>query len=201
MMTGGLVTSVLFWAILAGTSGPAGADTPLGRLFEETFSTVQGDRFRFPGPDQCKAVVIIFIGHDCPISNAYAPEIIRLCKEYLPKKVVFCLVYADPDLPLDEARKHAREYGFICPVIYDPQLRLARGLGAKVQPEAAVVSPAGELLYLGRIDDLYFDFSRKRPEATRHDLRNALEAVLAGKPVPVARTRAIGCYIPYPDKR
>jgi hypothetical protein len=125
---------------------------------------------------------------------------LRLCKEYTPKKVAFCVVYADADITKDDARKHAKEYGSTCPAILDPEMKLARKVGATVKPEAAVLSPKGELLYLGRINDLHSDFGKKRPQPSQHDLKDALNAVLAGKPVPVPRTRAVGCYIDFPDK-
>jgi hypothetical protein len=52
------------------------------------------------------------------------------------------------------------------------------------------------VLYRGRIDDRVADFGKRRVEPTRRDLRLALDAILAGKPVPARRTKAVGCYIP-----
>ena len=72
---------------------------------------------------------------------------------------------------------------------------LVRRAGATITPEAAVFGAAPEPLYLGRIDDRYVDFGKARPEATRHDLEQALDAVLDGRPVPEPRTEAIGCFI------
>jgi len=142
-----------------------------------------------------KAVVLLFIARDCPISNAYAPEIKRIIARYTPEKVAFSLVYPDPDTSLASARQHAREYGYTCPLLLDPAHRLVRRAGATITPEAAVFAPNGRLLYRGRIDDLYLGFGQRRYAATRHDLRDALDAVLAGRPVPTARTQAIGCFI------
>ena len=142
-----------------------------------------------------KAVVLLFIARDCPISNAYAPEIKRLIARYTPQKVAFYLVYPDPDTSLAAAKQHAKEYGYTCPLVLDPAHRLARKAGATVTPEAAVFAPGGRLLYRGRIDDLYFGFSKRRDHATRHDLRDALDAVLAGRVIAAPRTQAIGCFI------
>jgi hypothetical protein len=69
----------------------------------------------------------------------------------------------------------------------------------KVTPEVAVLSPTGELLYLGRIDDRYNPQGKRRPEPTVRDLQLALDAVLAGKPVPTPRTKAFGCPLLRPD--
>lgn len=159
-----------------------------------------GDNFTMPGPDEGPATVLIFFGHECPISNSYAPEIGRLAKEFAPKKVTFCVVYAESDLNEDDARRHAREYGFPCAAILDPKLTLAKRCGAKFKPEAAVISSKGEVLYLGRIDDRYTGLGKRREQPTHRDLRDALLAVLDGKPVANSRTKAIGCDIDFPKE-
>ena len=193
---------LLVAVLLAVGVRPTQADPPpADKQVKEEFVDVLGDKYRLPGPDDCKAVVLLFIGNDCPISNGYSKEIVRLCKEYLPKKVAFCVVYAEADISQDDARKHAQDYGYCCPAILDPKMTLALKVGATIKPETAVLSPKGELLYLGRIDDIYADFGKKRAEPTCRDLKNALDAFLAENPVGVARTKAIGCYINLPEKK
>ena len=66
-------------------------------------------------------------------------------------------------------------------------------------PEAAVLSPGGELLYLGRIDNRLEDFGKQRVRVSAFDLRDTLEAILNGRAVPHARTRALGCAITRKD--
>jgi hypothetical protein len=73
---------------------------------------------------------------------------------------------------------------------------LVKAAGATMTPEAALFSPDGTLQYLGRIDDLYADYMKKRPAPTRRDLREALDELLAGKSVSIKRAEPIGCYIP-----
>ena len=137
--------------------------------------------------------MIIFISVDCPISNAYAPEINRICKDYEPRGLKVYLVHADRTLSLDDARKHAADFGYTCPILIDRGHDLVSRLGARVSSEAAVVLSDGTLAYQGRIDNLYAAVGKKRFEATTHDLRDALDAVLAGRPAPTPRTRAVGC--------
>lgn len=179
----------------------APAEPPTDGPVKGQFADVRGGQYRLPGPDDCNAVVLLFLGHDCPVSNGYAPEVGRLCQEYTPKGVAFCVVYADADLGAGDARKHAKEYGYPCPAILDPKLTLASKVGATVKPEAAVLSPAGELLYRGRIDDTYADLGKRRPRPTRRELKDALDAALAGKPVAVARAKAVGCPIDFPEAK
>ncbi len=142
------------------------------------------------------ATVLIFITTDCPVANKFAPEIKRIYEAYRERRVAFFLVQVDPDLSVAAARKHAQEYGYQCPVLLDRKHELVRQMHARVTPEAMVVSPAGEVLYRGRINDLQTDYGRKRGQPSVNDLRDALEAVLAGKPVPHPVTEAVGCIIP-----
>src|SRR5262245_53328334 len=92
----------------------------------EPFVNVQGGKFTLPAPEDGPATVLIFLGHECPISNSYSPEIARLAKEFAPKKVTFCVVYADRELSEEDAAKHAKDYKFPCAAILDPNLTLAK---------------------------------------------------------------------------
>jgi AhpC/TSA family len=148
----------------------------------------------FASPD-VRAVALLFVLQDCPIANGYAPEIIRLCREYHGRGARFYLVQVDPDLSDDEARKHAREHGYTCPVVVDRQHVLVRHAGATMVPEAAVFAPSGERQYRGRIDDRHAALGKRRPQPTSHDLRQALDAVLAQRPVAQPETQPVGCFI------
>lgn len=141
------------------------------------------------------ATVLLFTAVDCPISNRYAPEVRRLTARYAASGVRIWLVYANRDESPAAARAHATAFDYGLPVALDPGGVLADRAGATVTPEVAVFDRAGGLAYLGRIDDRYVDFGVDRPVPTTHDLADALEAVTAGRPVPVARTRAVGCAI------
>jgi mono/diheme cytochrome c family protein len=150
-------------------------------------------------PSGKKAAVLLFITGDCPICNAYAPEVKRLCADYTAKGIAFFIVHVDPKTTAEQARKHATEYGFDCPIVLDTAGTLVKAVGAHTTPEAFLVSPESTLLYHGRIDDRFIDFGKSRAEATQHDLRRALDEVLAGKPVSVPTTKAVGCYIGTPE--
>ncbi len=128
------------------------------------------------------------------------PEIQRISRDYEPKGVSVFVVHADPDVTAAEAKKHAKDYQLPGPVLLDPTHVLVKWTGATMAPEAAVVGPDGKVLYLGRIDDLFVDYGKRRVESKKHDLRNALDAVLAGKVVPGPTGKPIGCHLPVVQK-
>ena len=142
-----------------------------------------------------RAVVLFFTMTDCPLANGYVPEMNRLRAAYESKGVGFYAVQSDNTVPEAAVRKYAQEFGYSFPMLNDPRLTLARLTGAKVTPEVAVLSPGGEVLYLGRIDNKVEDITRPRYAATEPELRNAIDAVLAGKSPKETRTRAVGCAI------
>ena len=142
-----------------------------------------------------KATVIIFTLPDCPIANAFAPEINRLVTDYSAKGVSFYVAHVDRDLTATDARKHATDYAFRCPVLLDKQHALVNALGATRTPQAFLLGSDGQPRYQSRINNLFADYGTRRQVVTQHDLRNALDAVLAGKPVPQSVTEVIGCHI------
>lgn len=157
-------------------------------------TTLAGKSVQVPASGR-RFTLLFFVGYDCPISNYYTPEMNRLAAKYGPMGVAVYAVYPDKDLKPSDARAHSKEYGYAFSCILDSNRALVRLTGASVTPEAFLLSPQGRPLYHGRIDDKYIDFGKARYQATTHDLRDALEAAVHGKPIPVAMTKAIGCYI------
>jgi peroxiredoxin len=142
-----------------------------------------------------RAVVLFFLTTDCPLCNTYVPEMNRIAQAFAARGVAFYGVQGDATIADADVRRHVKDYAYTFPYLFDPQESLAAFTEATATPEAAVLSPAGELLYLGRIDNLLEDFGKQRVQVTEFDLRDALEAILAGKPVPHTRTKALGCAI------
>jgi hypothetical protein len=144
--------------------------------------------------------MFFFVLHDCPLANTCAPEINRSVTDYQARGVRSFLVYVEDDVSPKAARKHAREHGFTCPALLDRGQQLARFAGVTVSPEVAVFSPDNLLLYRGRIDDRLITLGKQRAAPTRRDLREALDAIIEGKPVLVPVTKAVGCYLPINEK-
>jgi hypothetical protein len=142
-----------------------------------------------------RGVVAIFTATDCPISNRYAPEVRRLYERYAPRGVTFWLVYPNRSATPDAIRAHVEAYGYPVAALRDPTHALVKLTRAEVTPTAAVFDATGRLIYRGRIDDWYVAFGRQRRAPTTRDLADALDALLAGRPVAVPETPAIGCYI------
>jgi peroxiredoxin len=142
-----------------------------------------------------RAVVLFFLTTDCPLCNNYAPELNRIQQAYASRGVVFYAIQGDATIAAPEVRRHAREFGYLFPYLFDPEESLAGYTGATATPEAAVLTPEGELLYLGRIDNRLEDLGKQRVQVTEFTLRDTLDAILAGKAVPLARTKALGCAI------
>jgi hypothetical protein len=143
-----------------------------------------------------KVLVLVFVLPDCPIGNSYIPELNRLHQALAGRGAKIVFVHADSQVSADRAREHAREYKVEAPVVLDPRHTWVKRAGATVAPEAAVFSRAGELLYRGRIDNRYAGLGKRRMVVTEHDLTDALEAIVAGRPVKQTRTEAVGCLIP-----
>jgi len=138
---------------------------------------------------------MFFVLSDCPIANGYAPEIGRIVTQYKLKGVEFSLVYEDLKLTAQAAKTHAKDFGYSCPLVLDSSRSLAKRVGVTISPEVVVVGPKGSVVYRGRIDDRAVEIGKVRPRATRQDLRLTLDALLAGKKVPQAKTKAVGCVI------
>ena len=138
-----------------------------------------------------KAVAVVFIATKCPVSNAYNTRMAALGKEYAAKGVFLVGINSNKTEPAAEVKEHAEKHGFTFPVLKDDGNKIADAYGAAKTPEVFVLDPKGILLYHGRIDENQDDARNVRSP----DLRNAFEAILAGKPVPAAETKAFGCTI------
>ena len=148
---------------------------------------VRGGRRPLTGFAGHKAVVLAFVGADCPVSNLYLPGLIELEKKYRAKDVLFLAVYPNEPEDVDQVGRARRRPRRAVP---RPQ-----GLRRRSWPTPSA-SPASrpwpsstatcKLKYRGRVDDQY-GVAAKRPKATRADLAEALAEVVAGKTVTTRR--------------
>ncbi|MDY3557652.1 redoxin family protein [Gemmata sp. JC673] len=141
-----------------------------------------------------KGTVVVFLSFDCPVSNSYAATLTELHKVYSAKGIGFVALVPTDDAA-EKITKKAGEFKLPFPVLSDSKLVAAEAFKATVTPEAFVLDRNHVVRYRGRIDNQYYGRMKKNPQITEHDLRDALEAVVAGKLVPAPATRAIGCHI------
>ncbi len=149
-------------------------------------------------PDGTKALVLFFAASDCPISNRYVPEIDRLNREFAPQGVAFWWVYPNPADTADIVRHHQQQFNFHGQIVLDTEQRITQMAHATMTPEVALLIPDSSQLrevYLGRVDDRYIALGQERPTATRHDLVDAIHAVLAHQAVPRPGGPTVGCSI------
>lgn len=141
-----------------------------------------------------QVVVLVFLRRDCPVSGRYAPSIQQLSRRYADS-VSFWLVYPDKSDSPGAIRKSVADYGYHLPVLRDPEHSLVKLGHVQITPEVAVFDRNHRLVYDGRIDDWYLDFTRARPAPTTHELDDAIRAALAGQSVAHNEVRGVGCYI------
>lgn len=149
-------------------------------------------------PAGARAVVLFFAASDCPISNRYVPEVLRLAKQFAPLGVRVWFVYPNPGDDAKVVRAHDLAFAITASTALDTRQTLTRMAQATITPEAAIFVPQGTGLhevYRGRIDGRYLAFGTERPQATHHNLEEAVRAVLAEKPVPQPAGPPIGCSI------
>ncbi len=151
--------------------------------------------FGFASPGRI-ATVLLFIAHDCPICNSYAPEIARIVRAYTPKGIAVHTVYAEQGLTMRLAKRHAAEYGLPPPGALDSHYAISRRAGATITPEAVVYDSRGWEVYRGRIDNMYAGLGIQRPAPTVRDLRKVLDDLIAHRRPSESFARPVGCFIP-----
>lgn len=176
--------------------------------------------FKLPGVDgrehalkefaDARILVVVFTCNHCPTAQAYEDRIIRLHADYKSKGVALVAIspndphavrldelgYTDLGDSLEEMKLRAKERKFAFPYLYDGDTqKTALAYGVLATPQVFVFDRQRRLRYVGRIDD------SDVKEVKSHDARNAIDALLAGKPVPVERTRVFGCSTKWADKR
>ena len=142
-----------------------------------------------------QALVVVFLGSECPIANRYVPDLNALHDEYTTRGVQLLAINAAPlDSAADVAR-HRREFGIRFPVWRDPEHVAVKLFDAQRTPQAFVLDSKKVIRYNGRIDDR-LGYTHALPKARRQDLIVALKEVLAGKKVSQPTTEFMGCIIP-----
>lgn len=204
-------------ALFALTVGPAVAE-PKG--FKALTIGDAAPDFSLPGVDGrthalkdfagAKVLVVVFTCNHCPTANAYMGRVQKLHDDFKGKGVALVAIspndplavrldelgYTDVGDSFEDMKTRAKEKAITYPYLYDGETqKVSLAYGVLATPHVFVFDRDRKLRYNGRIDDAEV----KEPKS--HDARNAIEAVLAGKPVPVEKTRVFGCSTKWFDKR
>jgi thiol-disulfide isomerase/thioredoxin len=215
-------TSPLLGAILAGawfSSAPAVAaeETTVPTLAigakapDFDLPGVDGKRYTLASFAGAKVLVFVFTANHCPTAQAYEERIERLHADYAGRGAQVVLVspndplalrldeqgYSDLGDSLEDMKIRAKDRGWTFPYLYDGETEaMSRRYGPVATPHVFVFDAERKLRFVGRVDD-----GENPAKVTTHDARNAIEAVLAGKPVPVETTKVFGCSVKWADKR
>ncbi|MBI3824196.1 MAG: redoxin domain-containing protein [Planctomycetes bacterium] len=160
-----------------------------------TFKNEKGKTFRLYELENKKAIAIVFLSFECPISKSYSQPLSEIAKEFEDYGVtIWGLTTNDDDTAADVA-KAAKKFDLAFPVFKDERLRAADALKADITPEVFVLDGNFVLQYRGRIDDMYGERLKKHAKINYNNLRQALAELVTGRPMSVTATRAVGCPI------
>ncbi|GAC1452158.1 MAG: hypothetical protein NVSMB9_37160 [Isosphaeraceae bacterium] len=176
--------------------------------------------FKLPGVDgktyslkdfaDARVLVVVFTCNHCPTAQAYETRVARLCNDYKDKGVAVVAIspndplavrldelgYTDLGDSFEDMKLRARDHKYPYPYLYDGETQAtARAFGVLATPQVYVFDADRKLRYVGRFDDA------EVKKVKSHDTINAVEALLAGKTVPVETTRTFGCSTKWSDKR
>lgn len=182
------LSAVFLLFIIIAASGIAGNSPDKYENF--TLKDYNGKEFSLSDFKDSKAIVILFIATECPISNDYNQRMSELYSEYREKNIAFVGINSNKQESVGDIRTHAKKNDLDFVILKDEKNVIADRFKASFTPEIYVLSPDYDLLYHGRIDD-----SRNAEKIKTSDLKNALNEILDGKPVSVTKTKAFGCTI------
>ncbi len=174
---------------------PESASLPTGKPAPAWNNLIGTDGARHALADlKDKAVVLIFFSVNCPDSLAYEQRFLDLARDYADRSVavVFLNVSLLPEDDLAHMTARAKKKGYRVPFLFDPTQKLGLAYAAKVTPTVFVLDKDRRVAYRGAFDD---DLNPE--DVSKRYVRDALDAVLAGRPVSVKETEAHGCDIDY----
>jgi len=165
-----------------------------------SLKNVDGKMVSLADYKSAKGFIVIFDCNTCPYSKVYNERIIGLSKKYSKDFPLVAINANSPDLSpgdsFEEMKKYARNKGYTFPYLVDETQEIARAYGATNTPHVFVLTRDQSVLkvaYIGTIDNN----SRDASSVTKAYVEEAVDALLAGKPVNTTKTKAIGCGIKY----
>lgn len=182
-------------AVLAGPAVVDAAETSVGTKIEDfTLPDFHGQEHSLSDLADAKAIVVAFVGNDCPLVRLYAPRLSALARKYESRGVRFLAVNSNRHDTVTEMADFARNYELPFPLLKDLRNEVADRFMAERTPEVFVLDEERVVRYRGRIDDQYA-VGLQREDLSNDYLVRALDQVLGDRPVRMASTEAVGCVI------
>jgi len=191
-----LYTAALLCALAAGLVAPAAVASDasggaIGAVVADfTLPDADGREHSLSSLKGKHGTVLIFVSTQCPVSNAYDERMEKLAQDLRARGVHVVGINSNVAETPADIKQHAAAKKLTFPVLKDRGNVIADRLDAQVTPEAYFLDASNKVVYRGRIDN-----SRNGDAITSQELRDAVEATLAGKPVAKAEARAFGCSI------
>ncbi|MCY3022970.1 MAG: thioredoxin family protein [Planctomycetota bacterium] len=162
---------------------------------------VDGKTYALKDFTAAKAVVVCFTCNHCPAATGNESRERAFVNEYAPKGVAYIAINSNdlafhPDDSFEHMKERAKRLGFTWPFLRDESQMVAKAYGAQRTPHFFVLDAARKVVYTGRMDDNPHDGT----QATTHELRDAVDALLAGKPIRMPVTEPIGCNVKWRGK-
>jgi peroxiredoxin len=208
-----LITALsLFLPAAAAVADPPGLKTlPIGSAAPDfNLPGVDGKTYSLSDFSPAKVLVVVFTCNHCPTAQAYEGRIARLQADYRDKGVALVAIspnnaaavrldelgYTDLGDSFDDMKVRAKDHNYTYPYLYDGETQTtAKAYGVLATPQVYIFDGERKLRYVGRFDDA------ETKAVKSHDAKNAVEALLAGNPVPVATTRVFGCSTKWIEKQ
>ncbi len=186
--------SAVFSTIVGVAALVAAPSCPAAQVGNFTLQDYLGASHSFREWRDKRAVVVVFLGTECPLAQLYGSRLAELDAAFRPKGVAFVGIDSNQQDSLLEIGHYARVHKIEFPLLKDSAGKVADQFGATRTPEAFVLDGDGNVLYHGRIDD-QFGVGYQRQNEVQRELANAIDEILAGQPVSTPVTEPVGCYI------
>jgi peroxiredoxin len=189
------ITLVALFAFAIASPGAKNADLPaplaIGAVIDDfTLPDAEGKSHALSSLEGKNGTVLIFVATKCPVSNAYNERMEKLAQDYKAKGINVVGINSNAAELGPEIKAHAATNKLTFPILKDTGNKIADQLGASVTPEVFFLDASNKLMYRGRIDN-----ARDTSQVIANDLRDALDAALAGKPIAKTTATAFGCTI------
>jgi peroxiredoxin/mono/diheme cytochrome c family protein len=141
-----------------------------------------------------RAIVLVFLGTDCPIGNLYVPRLIELNRFYKDQGVVFLGLNSNAHEDREKVARYVKEVGIDFPVLKDLQNQVSDSVLAERTPEVLLLDGFGRIRYRGAIDDQYVQ-GKAKDKPQHNYLKDGIEALVKNRPIAVTGTRVAGCLL------